>query len=75
MRHYTILRLLLAGLLLYFAWPVIPYATNSLELLFWGCWLIFFLLVVGANLASILRMTRPPVMEQEELNKRKTYNH
>ncbi|OZU89730.1 hypothetical protein CIL03_00895 [Virgibacillus indicus] len=75
MRHYAILRLLLAGFLLYFAWPAIPYAATSLELLFWGGWLLFFLLVIGANFSTLLRMTKPPVMEQEELNRQKTHNH
>lgn len=74
-RHYAILRLLLAGFFLYFAWPVIPYATTSLELTFWGIWVLFFLLVVGANLATLLQMTRPPVMEQEDKRRRQTYIH
>lgn len=74
-RHYAILRLLLAGFFLYFAWPVIPYATTSLELTFWGIWVLLFLLVVGANLATLLQMTRPPVMEQEYKRRRQTYIH
>lgn len=75
MRHYAILRLLLAGFFLYFAWPVIPYATTPLEMTFWGIWILFFLLVVGANLATLLQMTRPPVMEQESKKQRQTYIH
>lgn len=73
MKHYAILRLLLAAFLLYFAWPFIPEAVTQLELLFWGLWLIFFLLVVGANLATLLRMTEPPIMEQKEIRQRKRY--
>jgi uncharacterized protein (DUF58 family) len=72
MRHYAILRLLLAGFFLYFAWPAIPYATTWIEHVFWGAWLVFFLLVAGANFATLLQMTRPPVMEQEELRERHT---
>lgn len=75
MRNYAILRLLLAGLFLYVAWPVIPYATTLLEAIFWGGWILFFLLVVGANLATLLRMTKPPVMEQEGNRLRQTYIH
>ncbi|GAB3065239.1 hypothetical protein GCM10027286_30850 [Virgibacillus ainsalahensis] len=75
MRHYAILRLLLAGFFLYFAWPAIPYATSAAELIFWGTWLFFFLLVVGANFATLLQMTKPPVMEQEEVKQRQSYNH
>ncbi|MBP1968889.1 hypothetical protein J2Z83_000983 [Virgibacillus natechei] len=72
MRHYAVLRLLLAGFLLYFAWPVIPEATTMLERVFWGGWLGFFLLVVGANFSTLLQMTKPPVMEQENRRERQT---
>ncbi|MGY0693079.1 hypothetical protein ACW2QC_09865 [Virgibacillus sp. FSP13] len=75
MRHYAILRLLLACFFLYFAWPLIPQATTQLEGIFWGAWLILFLLVVGANLSTLLRMTNPPVMEQERERIRQTHNH
>lgn len=67
MFHYTILRLLLASFLLYFAWPFIPEATTQIEKLFWGGWLAFLLLVVGGNLATVLRLSNPPVMEQERV--------
>lgn len=75
MRHYAILRLLLACFLLYFAWPLIPEASSQLENIFWGAWLVFFLLVVGANFATLLRMTNPPIMEQERVRERQTLNH
>jgi len=74
MRHYTILRLLLAAFFLYFAWPVIPQATTSLEMLFWGIWLGLFLLVVGGNFATLLQLTKPPVMEQERVRQRDIHN-
>lgn len=64
MRNLPILRLLLAGLMIYFALPKIKFATSPLEMIFWGAWLLFFLLVVGANLANLLQMIEPPVMEQ-----------
>lgn len=70
-----ILRLLLAAFFLYFAWPMIPKAATPLEFTFWGTWLVFFLLVVGANLATLLQMTKPPVMEQENKSRQKTYIH
>ncbi|RLL47872.1 hypothetical protein D8M04_00915 [Oceanobacillus piezotolerans] len=75
MRHYTILRILLAGFFLYFAWPYIPEASSNLELTFWGAWLTFFLVVMGANFATLLQISRPPVMEQEELKARNTDNY
>ncbi|UJL45056.1 hypothetical protein KFZ58_11565 [Virgibacillus sp. NKC19-16] len=74
MRHYAILRLLLAGFFLYFAWPMIPEASTSIEMIFWGGWLAFFVLVVGANFATLLQMTKPPVMEQENVRQRQTDN-
>ncbi|HLT55759.1 MAG TPA: hypothetical protein VK057_06580 [Bacillota bacterium] len=69
MRQYAILRLLLAGFFLYIAWPVIPMAATTVERLFWALWLGFFVLVVGANLSTLLQMTLPPVMEQKELRR------
>ena len=75
MRHYAILRLLLAGFFLYFAWPLIPLATSQPEVIFWGIWLGLFILVVGANFATLLEMTKPPVMEQLETRQRKTQKH
>lgn len=71
MQPYTILRLLFASFLLYFAWPYIPLATTQIEKVFWGAWLVFLLLVVGGNLATVLKLSHPPVMEQKEVIKRK----
>jgi len=70
-RQYTILRLLLAAFLLYFAWPYIPEATQSLEKLFWGVWLALLFVVIGGNLATLLHLSLPPVMEQREQSKRR----
>lgn len=75
MRHYAILRLLLAGLFLYFAWSSIPEATAQIEKVFWGAWLAFFLLVVGANFATLLQISSPPAMEQDEGSRQKTHNY
>ncbi len=65
MPYYTVLRLLLAAFLLYFAWPYIVQGGSILEKVFWLSWLSFLLLVIGGNLATGLRLSRPPVMEQE----------
>ena len=65
MRLYTGLRLAFAMFLLYVAWPFIPAASTSLAKLFWIAWLTFFMLVIGGNFATLLRMSAPPVMEQE----------
>ena len=65
MFHYTILRLLFAFFLLYFAWPYIPEGTTQIAKIFWRAWLMFLILVIGGNLATLLRMTLPPMMEQK----------
>ncbi|WP_138415325.1 hypothetical protein [Aquibacillus sediminis] len=65
MKQYALLRILLACLCLYIAWPNIHGEPSQLASMFWAGWLAFFLLVVGANFATLLKMTRPPVMEQE----------
>lgn len=70
MRLYAVLRLLLACFFLYFAWPIIPTAVTSTEAMFWGVWLLLFLLVVGSNSATLLQMTEPPSMEQERPRQR-----
>ncbi|HEY4601075.1 MAG TPA: hypothetical protein VIG73_07375 [Cerasibacillus sp.] len=73
MRQYAVLRLLLACFFLYFAWPVIPLASTELETYFWGAWLLFLVLVIGGNLATLLQLTDPPIMEQEQLKERMLY--
>lgn len=65
MRQYAILRLLVAGFLLYIAWPVIPQMATNIEVVFWGLWLGLFMLFTGGNTATLLQMTRPPAMEQQ----------
>lgn len=73
--QYALLRILIAGFLLYVAWPFIPQSVTSIEQLFWGSWLFLFLLVIGANSASVLQIIQPPIMEQKREKQRKTYNH
>lgn len=71
MKHYAFLRLLLAGFFAYFAWPFIIEATSKIEMIFWGGWLSLFALIVGANFATVLQITDPPIMEQDEFKERK----
>lgn len=75
MYHYAILRLLLACFFLYFAWPYIPEAVTNIERIFWAGWLTFFILVTGANLATLLQLTFPPIMEQNSKTQKKTHNY
>ena len=65
MRNHALLRLLLSAFFLYIAWPAIPQATTNAELLFWGMWLVFFLLVAGANLAILLQLYPARSVEQK----------
>ncbi|SDN05188.1 hypothetical protein [Sediminibacillus halophilus] len=66
MKQYALLRILLACFFLYVAWPEIGQQTGQAAGYFWAGWLAFFLLVAGANLATLLQMTKPPVMEQRK---------
>nr|WP_239584440.1 hypothetical protein [Aquibacillus albus] len=62
------MRILLAFFFLYIAWPSIRSEVTQLSSIFWATWLAFFLLVVGANFATILKMIQPPVMEKDQIN-------
>lgn len=75
LKQYTILRLLFALFLLYFAWPYIPSATTQIAKLFWIVWLGFLLLVIGGNLATLLQISSPPVMEQKQDMKQGSRNY
>lgn len=75
LRHYAVLRILLASFLLYIAWPQIPLASSQLANLFWGVWLLLLILVIGSNLSTLLQMTRPPILEQERELERGTLKH
>lgn len=63
--HFPILRILLTLFFLYFAWPAFISAATTIETVFWSVWFVFLLLVVGGNLANLLQIIHPPVMEQE----------
>ncbi|WP_117170560.1 hypothetical protein [Paraliobacillus sediminis] len=54
MKQYAVLRLLLAGFLLYLALPSIQTHPQGLAQLYWFSWLVLFSLVFGANLATVL---------------------
>ncbi|MHA6251452.1 hypothetical protein [Oceanobacillus sp. CAU 1775] len=63
--HFPTLRILLALLFLYFAWPAFITAIGTVEIIFWSVWFLFLFLVIGGNLANLLQIINPPVMEQE----------
>ncbi|GGM26587.1 hypothetical protein GCM10011351_10410 [Paraliobacillus quinghaiensis] len=59
MRQYAILYLLLTAFLLYVAWPALNLQANGIESVFWLIWLVFLFLVIGANLAVVLKVQEP----------------
>lgn len=65
MHHYTVLRLLLCGFLLYIAWPSISLGATLTEKIFWVSWLTFLCLVIGGNLATGLNISSPPKIEEK----------
>ncbi|WP_368652332.1 hypothetical protein AB4Y30_11275 [Ornithinibacillus sp. 4-3] len=52
---------------MYFVWPIFPQALSMTEKLFWLTWIGLFLLVVGANLASLLQIVSQPIIEQKQV--------
>ena len=75
MRNHALLRLLLSAFFLYIAWPKIPEATSGAGLLFWGMWLVFFMICAGANLAILLQLQPKLEVEQSKQRKRLTDSH
>ena len=67
MRLYAVLHLLLAAFLLYVAWPVLNLQANGIQSVFWLTWLVFLFIVIGANLAVVLKVQEP--QEQTVTNK------
>lgn len=65
MKQYALLRILIACFFLYVAWPSVHSNPTQLSSFFWGTWLVFLLLFIGSNFAALLKMTNPPIMEQE----------
>ncbi|MCZ0703197.1 membrane protein CcdC involved in cytochrome C biogenesis [Natronobacillus azotifigens] len=59
-KQYALLKLLLALFLLYVAFPMIGSTTVQLVNLFWLVWFLFFLLIIGANLAVLLNIQTQP---------------
>lgn len=67
-KQYALLRLLLAGFLIYIAYPSIQAQATSTAHLFWFSWLGFLLLVIGANLAVVLRINHHTPQHTAEMN-------
>lgn len=74
-RNRALLRLLLASFFLYIAWPRIHEAQEGSAMLFWGLWLVFFLICAGANLAILLQLQPRPAVEQKKQRMKMTDSH
>jgi len=61
----SLLKILLAVLFLYIAWPMVNPSLHSFQNLFWLFWLGLFFLVIGGNLATLFKITEPPVIEKD----------
>lgn len=72
MKQYAVLRLLLAGFLLYLALPSIQMHPQGLAQLYWFSWLVLFTLIFGANLATVLLGKEVTERETEHIKQVKT---
>ncbi|MRG87696.1 hypothetical protein [Salinibacillus xinjiangensis] len=68
-KQHALLRILFAFYLLYLAMPSVGVATTSLETLFWGAWIVFFVFVVSANVGILLNL-KPNVRKSQDEKKR-----
>ncbi|WP_425441487.1 hypothetical protein [Salinibacillus kushneri] len=69
MKRNALLKLLIACYFLYLALPSIREMTTSASSLFWAAWIVFFVLVAGANLGVLLDIKSGKSVEHSE-NKR-----
>lgn len=67
----SLFKILLALLFLYIAWPWVSVSFHSYANVFWLCWLCLFFLVVGGNLSTLLKITSPPLLEEERKRRQK----
>lgn len=72
---HSLFKILLASLFLYIAWPKVTISTYSFANLFWLSWLILFLLVIGGNLSTLLKITEPPILEKSYRPGEKTHDY
>lgn len=64
MHYYAFLRIAFVGFLMYLSFPYMLQASGQLEFIFWTVWVMVFFFIVGGNVATILRINKPPVIEQ-----------
>lgn len=67
--------MLLGLFLIYLIWPTLLEMISWNEIIFWILWLSLFLLVFGANLASMLQINSPSLLEQKKNQRTNTDNH
>jgi len=64
MHYYALLRIAFVGFLMYLAFPYMLQVSGQLEFIFWTVWVMVFFFIVGGNVATLLRIHQPPVIEQ-----------
>ncbi|MCD5323849.1 MULTISPECIES: hypothetical protein [Pontibacillus] len=74
MRQHALLRLLLACFLFYVAWPSVQVQNHTIGSFFWMTWLVFLFMVMGANLAILLKLPVQVEYEEEESTKEKEFS-
>jgi len=75
MNHFALFRILFACFLLYVAWPYIPTMETGLEMIFWGVWLLLFVLIVGGNGLRFLQMRVTTGLPKEEQSRERAREH
>lgn len=65
MHYYALLRIAFVGFLMYLAFPYMLQVSGQLEFIFWTVWVMVFFFIVGGNVATLLRINKPPVIEQK----------
>lgn len=71
MHYYALLRIAFVGFLMYLAFPYMLEMSSQLEFVFWTVWVMVFFFIVGGNVATLLKINQPPVIEQTEAVKQK----
>jgi len=74
MRQNALLRLLLSCFLLYMAWPSLQVQGGTLASYFWLAWLVFFLLVAGSNLATVMKIPTGVQLQNPSESEKKRYS-
>ncbi|WP_063826212.1 hypothetical protein [Virgibacillus sp. MSP4-1] len=70
-KRNALLKLLMAFYFLYLALPSIREMTTPASSIFWAAWIVFFLLVAGANIGTLLDIKKRQSVNLEEYSENK----